>query len=259
MSFLEIKDISFRVNGKEILAPLSFELEDADYAGVIGPNGAGKSTLLKLIAGIYSPLSGTVKVDGKNIAYLTAKERAKIVAYLPQAVSSSELRGLTVGDLVLTGRFPYYRMVAGYQAADKRLAKEIMDEMGLSVMAHRDVSTLSGGEFQKVLLAGAMVQDARIYLLDEAFSFLDVRYRFEMEMFIKKLLKKGRIIICVFHHIDESLYNKNRIIALKDGSLFYNGGLKNFMAGQTAKKLYGIRFRKIHDGKHVYLWPELDG
>ncbi len=257
MSLLEINDISFSVNGKQILDPLSFALDCSDYAGVIGPNGAGKSTLLKLIAGIHSPLTGTITIDGKNIARLSAKERAKVVAYLPQAVSSAELRGLSVQELVLTGRFPYYGMLSGYSTRDRMLADETMEEMGLAVMATRDVSTLSGGEFQKVLLAGAMVQDAQVYLLDESFSFLDVHYRSEMEKFIKKLLVKGRTVVCVFHHIDESLYNKNRIIALKNGLLFYNGGLKRFIAGTDAEKLYGIKFRKIHDRKRIYLWPEL--
>ncbi len=257
MSLLSVKNLSFSYDGKQVLFPLSFDLGESDHAGVIGPNGAGKSTLLMLIAGLLVPSSGSVFIDGKDVLHLPAKERARLVAYLPQSSTQSELKGLTVRDLVLTGRFAYKGFFTGYTRLDHQKVDLVMEEMGLSAMQERDVSTLSGGEFQKVLLAGAVAQDAVVYLLDEAFSFLDVRYRAEMESLLAGLLKKRRIIISVFHHIDESLYNKNRILALKAGKLFFNDGLKRFISGNAAEKLYGVKFKKVKEGKRILLWPEM--
>lgn len=257
MPLLEVQNLSFDPGNNPILSPVDFTLASSDHAGVIGPNGAGKSTLLRLLAGLIKPSTGKILFNKKNLSNLTHKERSRIVAYLPQSSSQSQLRGLSVHDLVLTGRFAYKDIFSGYSKHDLDVTCTALEQMGLHDFKNRDVSTLSGGEFQKALLAGAMAQDADIILLDEAFSFLDVRYRMEMERLLCGLLKRGKIIISVFHHIDESLYTKNRIIALKTGSLFFDGTLDSFVKGKTAEKLYGLPFRKLHLGKKQLLWPEM--
>jgi iron complex transport system ATP-binding protein len=255
MSVLEVVDLSYDSDGHSILKTMGFSLSSSDHAGVIGPNGAGKSTLLKLLAGLIKPSSGRILFNNRNLLSLTHRERSRIVAYLPQSSSQSQLKGLSVHDLVLTGRYAYKDLFSGYSKRDFELTRSALEQMGLLSLKDRDVSTLSGGEFQKVLLAGVIAQDAEIILLDEAFSFLDVRYRLEMETLLCGLLKREKIVISVFHHIDESLYTKNRIIALKKGTLFFNGRLDEFIRGRDAERLYGIPFKKLPLGKKKLLWP----
>lgn len=255
MALLKAAGLSYRIKDREILSDISFELDSGEYLGLIGPNGSGKSTLLKLLSGQIRPSSGAITVDGRNILDMPVRERSKLMAYMPQIVSAENLRNFSVREIVRMGRFPFHERFRSFSADDRLAVDAAIEEMELACLAERDVTSLSGGEFQRALLASVIAQGSPLILLDESFSFLDMRHRMDLEMRLKKLLSRGRAIIYVFHQFDESLHTKTSLLALKDGKLFFNGSVNSFMFKNRPGRLFDMRFKKVRMGKKNILLP----
>ena len=141
-------------HGRPVLDGVDFDVAAGEMAGVLGPNGAGKTTLLLTLSGVLSPAGGTVRLGGRDLAALSDRERARLVAAVPQR---SESAGeLTVRSLVLMGRYPYLSFLGGYGPGDAAAAAAAMAEVGVADLADRRLGELSGGEFQRVLTARAL-------------------------------------------------------------------------------------------------------
>ena len=185
---------------------------------LMGPNGSGKSTMLKSLAGLIS-YSGKVLVDDKKVESLSYKDRAKTFAYLPQRVSVSEM---LVRDFVLTGRFPYTRILSGYSEKDVQMVQEVSLIFGIQDYLDRDISALSQGEFQRVLLAKVFVQNPNILLLDEPTTSLDMGYKHSVKEQILnyKQSNKDAVIIISTHEPELFKDLANGFIMLKKGRVF---------------------------------------
>ena len=150
---VKIEDItySYKNSGYNVLDSVSFTIEPGQCAAVLGNNGAGKSTLLKCVDRIYSPKRGAVYVDDKNVFELNSHAMARYIAYVPQNAGAVNM---TVFDAVLLGRKPYIKWDATNE--DRDIVRDIINRMGLSNYALRNVSEISSGEVQKVMLARAL-------------------------------------------------------------------------------------------------------
>lgn len=152
---LEISNLSFSYNnGPKILKDISLTVRQGEILGILGPNGTGKTTLIKCIDHILTPDSGEVAFDGHNLALLTPKEIAKIMAYVPQYAGN--FFTMRVVDTVMMGRLPY----AGrqYSQQDKAIVFDILRQMNLESLAFRSLNTMSGGERQRAFIARALAQ-----------------------------------------------------------------------------------------------------
>ena len=165
---MDIYGVRFSYASEETISGIDFTAGPGEVISILGPNGAGKTTLLKCINRVHEPASGRVEVDGTDVLSIHPREVAKLVGYVPQRAHVS---GSTVFESVLIGRKP--RMGADVSPADVRLAGRVMDLMGLSAISGRKVSEISGGEYQLVQIARAVVQEPRVILLDEPTSNLD--------------------------------------------------------------------------------------
>lgn len=211
MSVVRVNEVAWHAGGTAIVDGVSFEAAAGEFIALTGRNGAGKSTVLDLMAGTRQPTTGSVELDGRPLHTWTARERARRVGHLPQAVRA-ELP-FTVAQLVLMGRYPHADRWFESDA-DHRAAERAMEVCECAAFRHRRVSTLSGGERQRVLLAASLAQEPMALLLDEPSTFLDVDQQLQCFSLLRDEAKAGRACIAVTHDLNLALTFCTRIIVL---------------------------------------------
>lgn len=216
---LEVLEAGWRAGDVSILEGIRFEVAPGELVALMGKNGAGKSTLLDIIAGLRSPATGAIVVNGRPSTHWTAIERARLVGHLPQAVRADVT--LTVEQLVLMGRYPHAD-VWFESAVDRAAAEAAMQTCGCVAFRDRHVSTLSGGERQRVLLAACLAQRPRLLLLDEPATFLDVDQQLQCFEVLRAQTDAGAACIAVTHDINLALTFCTRIVVLSDGAVAYD-------------------------------------
>lgn len=211
---------------------------------IIGSNGVGKSTLIKMIAGIEHPASGMVTVDGHDISHLPARERAKMMAYVPQKPDGTI--PYTVHDYLFLGRFAYQGLSGVASPEDNNAVAEAVAICDIGHISHRMMPTLSGGELQRVLLAGAIAQKTPLLLLDEPTSFLDPAHERLFFDALARLHESREVtLVMVTHDVNSALTHCTHILALRDRVVSFCGGADLFAAGcpENLEQLFAVPFR----------------
>lgn len=240
MPLLSVDDLHVALDGHEILADVSFEIEAGTWIGLVGPNGSGKTTLLRAI-GAHIPFDGTIRLDGRRVEAWSARARARRLAYVQQAASLTF--DFTVEELVLLGRAPHRGWLQSYRADDRSLVREALSMVDLEGFAGRSVLSLSGGETQRVFLAQALVQEADLLLLDEPTSHLDVHYQFAFMEQVKALVEGGRTVLAVFHDLELAARYADRLLVLQDGRLVARGKPAAVLTPERIAEVFGMRAR----------------
>jgi ABC-type cobalamin/Fe3+-siderophores transport systems, ATPase components len=234
MSVIKIDRLSFKYD-KEILKNISVDIEAGAFVSLLGINGAGKSTLLKNLNQILSPYKGTIYIRGENLKHMKRSQLAKKMAYVSQ---QNEAPQNTVFDSILIGRVPYIKGKATKE--DYAMVQEIIGRLNLNDYAMREATSLSGGEFQKVVLARALAQEPEILLLDEPTSNLDIRNQVEVMKLMKQYCKDKQISVIVsIHDMNLSLQFSDKYLMLKDGEVFKYGS-KEIITRENIRIVYGL-------------------
>lgn len=252
---IKIKDLSFRYSrfSDNVLKGVNLTLGDGEIGILLGKNGSGKTTLFRNILGINRPATGSILFDGKDITRLSRRERARLIAYVPQHIHFGEL---SVFDSIMLGRISYFGLSAG--AEDISAVNRIIDEMGLSAIAHRNAEELSGGEKQKVAIARALAQEPKLLIFDEPTGNLDIANEQLIIRESKKLSReKGISILSSLHDLNEALDLGDRFFFLKDGRILFEGGIDVF-SQETITKTFDAKVRITEvSGKKIILKGEL--
>lgn len=238
---IEIENFSFSINRKSILNDISVSIKKGEYVSIVGPNGAGKTTLIKCLNRILQGGTGTITIAGKPLDTYKQKDLAKRISYVPQA--NGHHFSFSVREFIMMGRYPYISPFSSVSSQDEAAVERAIELTHTKKWADRHITTLSGGERQKVLIAAALAQEADILLLDEPITFLDPGYQDEIYAILKNINLEQKItIISATHDINSAVLHSQKIIALKHGELCFFGSPRNIMNNNTLYKLYGKSF-----------------
>lgn len=217
---LSAEGLSACYNKREVLHKVSVSFEGGKITAIAGPNGSGKSTLLKTLIGIVPKKEGKIYAEGKLTDNLSAAERARHIAYLPQMKSIPDL---TVRTMVLHGRFSHLSYPRRYRKEDMEAVDKALKTTGLTEYADKNVSSLSGGTVQLVFLAMALAQSSKVILMDEPTSFLDISHQIKLMELCKGLAAEGKAIVAVLHDIPLTLKYADELIVMNNGSVAASG------------------------------------
>ena len=256
---IDIDHLTLERDGRFILDDISLRLPHGGITAIIGPNGAGKSTLLHCLAGLLAPRSGRVRVQGRDIHHIPARERARLLALLTQ--SPGTVPRLSVRDLVAFGRWPHHRGRPG--ATDHALVAQALERFALTPLAERDVETLSGGQKQRAFVAMAYAQSTPWMLLDEPLSALDPKYTRDIMDRLHDLAppRRGlteapaasRSVLLVLHDLQIAWRYADWFVCLKDGKLLAHGPRDTTVTADLLSALYDtpLRLERVSDSSVI--------
>jgi iron complex transport system ATP-binding protein len=210
-------------------------------AAVLRDVGAGKSTLLRALCGLL-PYTGSVLLEGRQARSLSARERARCMAFVPQA---SALRSaLAVRDVVAQGRYAHRGSFAAEGAHDRRAIERALDVCDVAPFARRAFTTLSAGEQRRVLIARALATEARILCLDEPTASLDVAHVLRLHGLLRELARGGVAVIAALHSLDDALRHTDRALLLSRGRCVHHGPVAEVVADGVVREVYAVTMRE---------------
>lgn len=240
---LQIKNLSCSYDRNTILESIDLEIKAPELIFLLGKNGAGKSTLFKCILGILKNYKGEIWIAGRNIQTMAAKELAGWVSYMPQ--SNYPAFHFTVLDMVLMGvahRIGFFSLPKEKQ---KEEALAALDKVGIKDLADRKYANLSGGERQMVLLARAIAQDAKIWILDEPTSNLDYGNQLKLLKVLQELSKKGYLIILSSHNPEQAFLFSDKVLVLHDKKIQRLGKADEILDEEILSRIYEMELQKL--------------
>jgi iron complex transport system ATP-binding protein len=260
---VSVRGLDVVIDAHRILAEVTLSVERGRFTGIIGRNGSGKSTLIRCMSRTLMPAAGSVTIEGRNIAIYNRRELARTLSVVPQ--ESSRTFEYPVEDVVAMGRYARQSLFSGFSGEDQKACRAAMEIAGISDLAGRRIPTLSGGEWQRVLIARTLAQETGIILLDEPTSHLDVSHQIAILSALHALTRSGTTVIAVFHDLNLTSHYCDHIIALQEGRVAMCGTpseviTTNFLATVfsleaevrfhpvTGKPLIFPRFRKEAPG-----------
>lgn len=216
------------------IGPVNVEISRG-LTALVGPNGAGKSTLLTMIGRLLEADSGTVTIDGRDIASMPSREVSTMLAILRQ--DNHFVTRLTVRQLVAFGRFPYSR--GRLTVKDERIVSEAIDFVNLTPLENRFLDELSGGQRQRAYVAMVLAQDTEYLLLDEPLNNLDMQHSVQMMKQLRRASDElGRTVVIVVHDINFAAHYADHIIAMNDGKVTVQGSPTEIVCGETLSRVF---------------------
>ena len=235
---LEVKDLSFSYGDNKVLDNVSFSSSGGEAIAVLGPNGVGKSTFFKCILGFLPIGKGKIEIEGKDVSIMKGKELSKYIAYIPQ--SSNPVFNHTVLDSVAMGMNNQIGLFYAPGEKEREKAAAALDRLGILKLKDRGCLNISGGERQLMLIARAMVQDARIIVMDEPTSSLDYGNSYRVMETIMSLSKDGYTILFSTHDPDAAMRYSDRVIAFYKGEIIRDGKPSTVLNTDVLSTLYSI-------------------
>lgn len=253
---ITIRDAEYRYRQGFHLKPVSTDIEPGSFMVLTGPNGSGKSTLFSLINGLVKPTGGSVTVGGREITSIPARERARIMGMVPQI--NKITFDYTVEEMVAMGRYPYQGMFTGESKEDMEAVEQVIQRLELADYRRRSIQSLSGGEYQRVLLARVLVQQTDILLLDEPGNHLDLKHQTMLLNLLKEEVTHGKTVVAVLHDLNQVLYYADCGLLLKDGECVRSGIPGDFLTRSTIKEVFGVSMKEYRSGDGFVIFG-LDG
>jgi len=255
---LELRNVSYRVNGKKILDSINWIVHSGEHWAILGPNGAGKTTLLKIASGYLWPNGGgTLRRKGKSL--LNLRELRKSIGWVTSSLVAEIPEHEKALHTVVSGKYAQIGLMeqlgGDASAKDYRLALRYLVEMGCGYLRNQEFGTLSQGEQQKVLIARARMTKPYLIILDEPCAGMDpgAREKFLESFGVLRKQKRVPVLIYVTHHIEEILPFFGKTLVLRSGKLLHAGNTAQVLKSSVLKEIYGTSFKLVRrKGRY---WP----
>lgn len=241
MTDLVVKNLTYSVDGAELVSNANFTLKTGELICLLGPNGAGKTSLIRTSLGLENPSHGQALLNGEETGTLSPIMRARQIAYLPQ------IRPLawpnTVRDVVALGRFSHGAAIGRLKGADLDAVEHALSACDLEHIADRSADTLSGGELARMHCARAFAAEAPLLIADEPTAALDPRHQFRILDLIDEYVARGGGALVVLHDIQMAARYASRLIWMKDGRILADGPPEKTLTVDRLTEIYGVEAR----------------
>jgi iron complex transport system ATP-binding protein len=251
---LAVRELTVTLDRNPVVRGVSCAVAAGGWLSLIGPNGAGKSTLIRAAAGLV-PYQGAVLLDGTDVRSLRARERARLIAYVPQEPVLPP--DMTVEDYVLLGRTPHLGYLGSPGRHDRTVAAAALDRLDAARFAARRLARLSGGERQRVVLARALATEASVLLLDEPTSMLDVGHQQQVLELVDGLRRsRGVTVVATLHDLTQAGQYADHLVLLMDGKVEAAGSPDTVLTEELIARIYAARVTVGTDpGGHPVVTP----
>jgi len=245
-SRLAARNLTVGYGDAPVIAGLDVLVPDGQITTVIGPNGCGKSTLLRSLARLLRPKSGTVLLDGQDIASVPTKQVARTLGLLPQSPSAPA--GLTVLELVSRGRHPHQSWYRQWSTEDEQAVREALELTDVADLADRPVDALSGGQRQRVWIAMTLAQQTDLLLLDEPTTFLDLAHAIDVLDLVEDLrTTHGKTVVMVLHDLNLAARYSDRLVVMRAGAVLAEGAPDEVITPAILEDAFGLRAQVLVD------------
>ncbi|MFD8729215.1 ABC transporter ATP-binding protein [Streptomyces sp. NPDC059611] len=242
---LAARGVTVGYGGRAVIDDLDVAIPPGVVTTIIGPNGCGKSTLLRTLTRLLKPASGTVVLDGEDIARLRTRDVAKKLGLLPQAPVAPE--GLTVGDLVARGRHPHQSWLRQWSSDDAGVVERALAMTGVADLADRPVDSLSGGQRQRVWISMTLAQGTDLLLLDEPTTYLDLAHAIDVLDLVDDLHESGCTVVMVLHDLNLATRYSDNLIVMRAGSILAQGHPRDVITAELLRDAFGLQAKVIED------------
>ncbi|NTV10955.1 MAG: ABC transporter ATP-binding protein [Zoogloea sp.] len=250
---LQARGISHAYRGKVVLRGASLGFGPGEVVSLLGANGAGKSTFLRLMLGLMRPDAGELLLHGRPLAGYSRRALAQAVAYVPQVHVTPFPYKLR--DVVMLGRLPHTGLARAPGQADHLAVDAVLERLGISHLAERPYTEVSGGERQLALIARALAQGARLLVMDEPTSGLDYGNQLRLLDHLLTLAADGYGVLKTTHHPEHVLLGSHRVAILQDGRITADGPPAEVLTRRLLNKLYGVDVEPVRlpDGRLTFM------
>jgi iron complex transport system ATP-binding protein len=239
------RDLTIGYSDRVVGRALNVALEQGEVLALLGPNGGGKTTLLKTLLGILRPQAGEVAIGARSLAAISIRERARLIAYVPQVHTPTF--AFTVETVVLMGRTAHGNLFSRPSANDRRVAAQVLERFGIAALAQRPYTMISGGERQLVLLARALAQEPQFVVLDEPTASLDFGNQGKVMREIRALAAAGHGVLFTTHDPNHALRAADRAYLLRDGRRIAEGTVASVLTREQLEALYRAPVETLTD------------
>lgn len=253
---LAVSDVAFAYGDHAILHGVSFTVPRGHIVGLLGPNGSGKTTLLRILAGTLAADRGRVQIDGVSVAAMSRREIARRIAVVPQETHSTF--DFTVEDIVLMGRYPHLSAFELEGPDDRAIAYDALQATGMRPLAARRFATLSGGEKQRVVIAGALAQASDALLLDEPTASLDLGAQLDIAALLARLHRdRGTTMVVCTHDLNFAASLCAELVLIRQGRILAHGPTADVLTPANVAALYDVRADVVFHpaAKHLTVVP----
>ncbi|MGI5243571.1 ABC transporter ATP-binding protein [Dactylosporangium sp. CA-139066] len=233
-------------DARTVAEDLSITIPDGSFTVIVGPNACGKSTLLRALARVLRPRTGTVLLDGHDIATRPSREVARTLGLLAQTATAPD--GITVADLVSRGRYPHRGALRSWTPQDERAVSWAMEATEVSSLASSYVDELSGGQRQRVWIAMVLAQETPLLLLDEPTTYLDIAHQIDILDLCADLHRDhGRTLVAVLHDLNLAARYATHLVAMRDGRILAEGPPSEVVTAELMTAVFGLPCRVVPD------------